>query len=209
MPDKKQPLVRFNIQNVKYAMLNNGVYGTPINYGTSRSIALEPNQSVKDIYGDGKRICSIIADKGKTGTLTTNNVSDDFEIAVGRKIKTKNGIADISQTKNPIFALYFEVSGINDDGTMPLAKTWLYGVTSPTRPSETFNQSEDDINESTFDTVLTIAGTNLKTANGEIYKDDKGNEIMVWQQTVMPNDEGYDTYGDAVVLPTMPANNEE
>ena len=201
---KAKTLVRFNIQNVKYAMLNGDHFDTPVNYGTSRTIALEPSQSTKDIYGDGKRICSIISDKGKTGTLTTNNVSDDFEIAVGRKIKTKNGIAEISQTKNPIFALYFETCGIDEDGGMPLAKTWLYGVTAPTRPSETFNQSEDDINESTFDTALKIAGTNLKTAEGENYKDEKGNEIMVWQQTVVEGDEGFDTYGDEVVLPTMP-----
>lgn len=199
----KPVLVRFNIQNVKYAMKKDNAYDTPVSYGTSRTISLEPVQSTKDIYGDGRRICAIIADKGKTGTLTTNNVSDDFEIAVGRKIKTKNGIAEISQTKNPVFALYFETCGIDEDGAMPLAKTWVYGVTAPTRPTETFNQSEDDINESTFDTALKIGGVNLKTAAGEIYKDDKGNEIMVWQQTVVAGDEGFDTYGDAVVLPTM------
>lgn len=199
----KPVLVRFNIQNVKYAMKKSDTYDTPVNYGTSRTISLEPVQSAKDIYGDGRRICAIITDKGKTGTLTTNNVSDDFEIAVGRKIKTKNGIAEISQTKNPVFALYFETCGIDEDGAMPLAKTWVYGVTAPTRPTETFNQSEDDINESTFDTGLKIGGINLKTADGEIYKDDKGNEIMVWQQTVVADDEGFDTYGDAVVLPTM------
>ena len=200
----KPVLVRFNIQNVKYAMKNGNGYDTPVSYGTSRTISLQPVQSSKDIYGDGRRICAIIADKGKTGTLTTNNVNDDFEIAIGRKIKTQNGIAEISQTKNPVFALYFETRGIDEDGTMPLAKTWVYGVTAPTRPTETFNQSEDDVNESTFDTALKIDGVNLKTALGEDYKDDKGNEIMVWQQTVVPSDEGFDTYGDAVVLPTMP-----
>lgn len=204
MPTNKPVLVRFNIQNVKYAMKTSNGYGTPVSYGTSRTMSLEPVQSTKDIYGDGRRICAIIADKGKTGTLTTNNVSDDFEIAVGRKIATQNGIAEISQTKNPVFALYFETRGIDEDGAMPLAKTWVYGVTAPTRPTETFNQSEDDINESTFDTALKIDGVNLKTADGEIYKDDKGNEIMVWQQTVVPGDTGFDTYGDAVVLPTMP-----
>lgn len=205
MPNNKPVLVRFNIQNVKYAMKTSSGYGTPVSYGTSRTMSLEPVQSTKDIYGDGRRICAIIADKGKTGTLTTNNVSDDFEIAVGRKIVTQNGIAEISQTKNPIFALYFETRGIDEDGAMPLAKTWVYGVTAPNRPTETFNQSEDDINESTFDTALKIDGVNLKTADGEIYKDDKGNEIMVWQQTVVPDDTGFDTYGDAVILPTLPA----
>ena len=200
----KPALVRFNIQNVKYALKKGDTYETPVNYGTSRTLALEPVQSSKDIYGDGRRICAITSDKGKTGTLTVNNISNDLEIAVGRMIKTKNGLAQISQTKNPIFAVYFETSGVDEDGAMPLAKTWLYGVTFPTRPTETFNQSEDDINESTFDIALKIDGVNLKTAEGEIFKDEKGNEIMVWQQTVTAEDEGFDTYGDAVVLPTMP-----
>ncbi len=199
----KPALVRFNIQNVKYAEKEGESFKTPVNYGTSRTLALEPVQSTKDIYGDGRRICAIIADKGKTGTLTVNNVNNDLEIAVGRMIKTKNGLAQISQTKNPVFALYFEVCGIDEDGGQPLSKTWLYGVTFPTRPTETFNQSEDDINESTFDLALKIDGVNLKTANGEIYKDSKGNEIMVWQQTVVAGDEGFDNYGDAVVLPVM------
>ncbi len=205
MSNQNKTLVRFNIQNVKYAMCNNGVYETPKSYGTSKKIALEPNSSKKDIFGDGKRICSLVSDKGKTGTLTTNNVSDEFEIAVGRKIKTQNGIAEIQQTKNPTFALYFETCGITEDGSKIVAKSWIYAATSSTRPSESFDQDEDDITESSFDTALEIGGVNLKTADGENYKDIKGNEILVWEQTVVPGDAGYETYGDEVVLPVMPA----
>ena len=85
---------------------------------------------------------------------------------------------------------------------MPIAKTMLYGVTS-TRPAESFDQNTDDINESSFDTALEISGTPLLAANGANYKDDKGNEVVVWQMTVTPDDEGYDTFGSEVVLPKM------
>ena len=91
---------------------------------------------------------------------------------------------------------------------MPIAKTWLYGVTS-SRPDESFDQSTDDINESTFDTALEIIGVNLKNADQSVYKDEKGNEVIVLQMTVTPEDDVYDTYGDAVVLPVMAEQEEK
>ena len=98
MADTKKTLVRFNVQNIKYALLKaDGLYDSPVPYGTAIKMALEANSAVKVIYGDGRRICSIVNDKGKTGTMTTNNVSDEYEIAMGRKIKTANGTAEIKQ----------------------------------------------------------------------------------------------------------------
>lgn len=71
------------------------------------------------------------------------------------------------------------------------------------RPSESFDQNTDDINESSFDTPLEMEGISLKNATGEVVKDEKGNVITVWQMTVTPEDEGYETFGDAVVLPEI------
>ncbi len=205
MPDsktRKKTLVRFNVQSVKWAMLVDGKYGTPKSYGTATKIALEPDSSVKKIFGDGKRIASIINDKGKTSTLSTNNINDDFEVDMGRKMLLKKGIASIKQQKLPVFALYFETCGLDENNDMPLAKTWVYGVTSSTAPSESFDQNTDDINESTFDTALEIAGTELKDASGAVVKDPKtGRDVMVWQLTATPDDEDFDTFGDAVVMP--------
>lgn len=205
MPDsktRKKTLVRFNVQGVKWAMLVDGKYGTPKSYGTATKIALEPDSSVKKIFGDGKRIASIINDKGKTSTLSTNNINDDFEVDMGRKMLLKKGIASIKQQKIPVFALYFETCGLDENNDMPLAKTWVYGVTSSTAPSESFDQNTDDINESTFDTALEIAGTELKDASGAVVKDSKtGRDVMVWQLTATPDDEDFDTFGDAVVMP--------
>ena len=210
MPDskkRKKTLVRFNVQGVKWAMLVGGKYGTPKPYGTATKIALEPDSSVKKIFGDGKRIASIVNDKGKTGTLSTNNVNDDFEVDMGRKMLLKKGIASIKQQKLPVFAVYFETSGLDEDNSMPLAKTWVYGVTSPTAPSESFDQNTDDINESTFDTALEIAGVELKDAAGAVYKDPKtGRDVMVWQMTATPDDPDFETFGDEVVLPVMDDN---
>lgn len=202
--NENKTLVRFNIQNIKYATMDaQGKYNTPVSYGTAIKMALEANSSIKDIFGDGRRICSIVNDKGKTGTMTTNNISDDYEVAMGRKIVTAVGLADIQQRKNIVHAIYFETSGLKDDGSMPLSKTWLFGVTS-SRPSESYNQNTDDVNESSFDTPLVISGTNLLKADDTKFVDDKGNEVLVWQLTVTPDDENFATFGNAVVLPKMP-----
>lgn len=200
---ENKTLVRFNVQNIKYAIPTTNGFSTPVAYGSAIKMALQADSSVKKIFGDGRRICSIVNDKGKTGTMTTNNVSDSYETAMGRKIATAKGLAEIKQQKNIVHCIYFETCGVAEDGSMPIAKTWLYGVTSAQRPAESFDQSTDDINESSFDTALEMSGTALKTAGGTVYKDDKDNEVTVWQMTVTPDDDGYEGFGDEVVLPAM------
>lgn len=205
MPNERKTLVRFNVQNIKYAVLNGGTYAAPDAYGSAIKMALEANSTVKKIFGDGRRICAIVNDKGKTGTMTTNNVSDEYEIAMGRKVRTSNGIADIKQQRNVVHAIYFETCGVDSEGGMPIAKTWVYGVTS-SRPSESFDQSTDDINTSTFDTKLEIDGVEMLASDGTVYKDAvTGQTVIVWQMTVTPEDAEYATFGDAVVLPRMGA----
>ena len=77
---------------------------------------------------------------------------------------------------------------------------------SLSRPSESFDQTTDDINESSFDTPLEIDGVTLKNADGTVYKDETtGRDVIVWQMTVTPDDAEYATFGDSVVLPAMPA----
>lgn len=205
MPDAKKTLVRFNVQNIKYAVFNNGTYGAPVSYGTAIKMALESNSAVKHIFGDGRRICAIVNDKGKTGTMTTNNVSDEYEIAMRRKVRTSNGLAEVKQQSVVTHAIYFETCGMDSEGGMPIAKTWLYGVTS-SRPSESFDQNTDDVNESSFETPLEISGTNMLANDGAVYKDPvTGCDVVVWQMTVTPDDAEYATFGDSVVLPAMPA----
>nr|DAK09838.1 MAG TPA: hypothetical protein [Caudoviricetes sp.] len=201
MPDNKsKTIVKFNIQNVKFATKNGDNWATPVSMGASMKISLEANSSQKNIFGDGKIIASIVNDKGKTGTLTQNNICVDYEIAMGRKMKLSNGIADVKTIKSVEHCIYFETQGVTEDSKYPIAKTWLYGVTS-TRPAESYDQNTDDINESTFDLPITIKGILLKNVQEQNYVDSDGNEYLVYQLTVEPGDEGYETFGDAVVIP--------
>ena len=205
----EKTLVRFNVQNLKYATFDGSKYGTPVAYGigAARKMALETDTANKKIFGDGRVIYVLMNEKCKNGTMSTNNVDNDYEIAMGRKMKVSNGLADVAPQVSVMHAIYFETCGAAGDGSKPIAKTWLYGVTS-TRPAESFDQNTEDINESSFDTPLVINGTEILASDGKtVYKDPKtGNAIIAWQMTVVPGDAGYDTFENAVVLPTMAAS---
>lgn len=204
--NNKKSLVKFNVQNAKYALAEAPT--APVPFGSARKIALEANSATKPIYGDGRVILTMVNDKGKTGTLTLNVVPDAYEVAMGRKMQTANGLADIKQTVNKRHHIYFEVceivKGDNDtDEIHSVAKTWLYGVAT-TRPSESYEQTEDDTKESAFDLPLDIAGTPVLNADGTPYKVN-GVEIYAWQMTVTPGDPGYDTFGNEVRFPELAA----
>ena len=201
--NKSVNLVRFNIQNAKYAI------GTKVeSFGTSIKMALETDSSAKPIYGDGKIVCMLVNERGKNAVLTLNNICDAYEIAMGRKMKTSEGLADIKQIKVVEHNIYFEICNITktSDGNTKttVAKTWLFGCVSTQRPSESYDQTTTDINESTFEISFVVNGTNLLNAEGTAnYVDADGNELIALQVTKVPGDEGYDTFGNSVPKPKV------
>ncbi|MDR1093447.1 MAG: hypothetical protein LBL66_04790 [Clostridiales bacterium] len=209
MPTANKKLVKFNVQNPQYALAApGGAWGTPKPLGDARKMALESDTNTKKIYGNGRVVCVIVNDKGKTATLTVNTVPDGYEIDMGRKLRTANGLADIKQTVSRVHCVYFETCEISkDDGDADVkttvAKTWLYNAVSK-RPSESYEQTEDDTSESTFDVAFEVSGLPVLNADGTAYKQN-GVEVYAWQTTVTPEDDGYDTFGDAVRLPILPA----
>ena len=114
----------------------------------------------------------------------------------------ENGLADIKPTKNTPHVIYFEICEMDGDNEISVAKCMLFGVTS-TRPSENYDQNNGEINESSFDVPLKIKGIKALAADGKVYVDAKGNNAIVWQLMKTPDMEGYDTFGDAVVVPKM------
>lgn len=198
-------LVAFNIKNAKYAIPSGTAYGTPVSIGYSDSMSLEANYSEKLIYGDGRVVYTIPNDKGKTGSLGLLAIDDDYEIAMKRRMRTANGTAEIKQLSSVEHALYFEFEYLDkEDGAMKTAKSILYGVTSG-RPSQSYRQTTDDINTDPVSHSLTIKGIPLLNASGDgEYKDQNGNTVYVWQETSIPGDSGYETFGNTITQPKAP-----
>lgn len=194
-------LVRFNIKNAAYALKKADGYEAPVSIGYSDSIALEADYAEKVIYGDGRKIATIPNDKGKTGTLGLLAIDEAYEIAMKRRMKTSNGTAEIKQLASVEHALYFEFDYLDENQTQKTGKTILYGVTSG-RPSETLNQTTDDINNNVVSHSLTIKGTPLKAATGSgNYVDANGNTVYIWQETSVPGDAGYESFGKTITDP--------
>ena len=115
MPDsktRKKTLVRFNVQGVKWAMLVDGKYGTPKSYGTATKIALEPDSSVKKIFGDGKaHACRRYIDVNyyynydkddAQYNVVVKRVKDVIKAFVADKhFRLKNAESDIADIDNP------------------------------------------------------------------------------------------------------------
>ena len=60
MSEKNVNLVRFNIQNAKYAIGN-----VIADFGTAIKMSLETDSSSKQIYGDGRIIATLVNERGK------------------------------------------------------------------------------------------------------------------------------------------------
>ena len=198
----EKTLVRFNIKNAAYAVKSSdGSYEAPVPFGYSDSISLEADYSEKVIYGDGRKVATIPNDKGKTGTLALLSLDEAYEIAMKRRMKTENGTAEIKQLASVEHAIYFETDFMDENQVQKTAKTIIYGVTSG-RPSETFNQTTDDINNNNISYPLNIKGVPLMASTGNTqYTDSSGNTIQIWQETSIPGDSNYANFGKTITAP--------
>lgn len=198
--------VEFNIKNVKFAVKqSNGTYGAVQDLAYAEAINLESTYSSEPVYGDGEILCEITSDKGLTGSLTLIQNSDDYEIAMNRKMLVDGGaVADITQRDSVEHAIYFEVHQLLD-GITKTKKVWLLNVTSG-KPSETFTQSKDNVTLNNLEIPLTILGEKMMANDGlSVYVDANGNEKRVTKLSVKPGDASYATFGATVPTPKMPA----
>lgn len=200
----KSKRIKFNVKNVKYALLTDGEYGAPIDLAYANSLTLEADYNEQKIYGDGQVIAILSDDKGKTGTLSVVDINDDYEVACGRKMILENGIADIQQHSSVVHAIYYEVEAL--DGGVPITiKNWLFGCVTG-KANESYQQTADDPTVNTYDYPLSVMGTEIKAATGETdYVDKNGNTIKATQLTSYPDDLGFEEFGTTVPTPKAKA----
>lgn len=201
----KTKMFKFNVKNVKYAVPGtNGTYGAPKDLAYANSISLEADYDETKLFGDGQILAILGDDKGKTGTLSVTNIEKDYEIDMKRALEIEGGLADIQQRSSVEHAIYFEVDAI-EDGVGKTIKRWMFGVTTG-KASETYDQTTDNPTINTYEYPLTVLGVNLKDALGEEdHTDEYGNTIKVFYMTSFPEDEGFETFGNAVPTPKVKA----
>lgn len=197
----KRTLIRYNIKNLKYAMKGElGTYEEPKLLAFANSLSLEADFDELKIFGDGRAIAILPDDKGFTGILSVTDIAEDYEIDCGRAKRIQGGIADIQQRASKEHAIYYELDA-QEDGKNFVIKTWLFGCYSG-RPSETYQQSQEDHTVNFYDYPLTVVGTTLKNDDGtKEYVDENGNTYRITRVSAYPGDTDYDTFGDNVPEP--------
>ncbi|MDD4275926.1 MAG: hypothetical protein PHO33_03000 [Clostridia bacterium] len=198
----KTAMFKFNVKNVKYAIENDGSYGTIKDLAYANSISLEANYSESKLFGDGEVLGVLGNDKGKTGTISVVNIEDHYEIDCGRALEITNALADIQQRKSVSHAIYYEIEAY-DEGQIITIKNWLFGCITG-KASESYEQTTEDPVINNYEYTLTVLGKNLKNSAGtEDYTDAKGNTIKCFRLTSYPDTTGYSTFGATVPTPKV------
>lgn len=203
MMDKSgKTLVGFNVKNGQFALKSENTFGTPQPLGYLTRFSKEKNLTTKVIYGDGELQCTLVNDKGFTGTIGMTAQDLDYNKALGMAMDIDGGVAEVKQISIVEHSLYFETDFCGKDGVTKTKKVWVFGVETQA-PSESYEQNTDDINESNVEYSITIKGTLLKDSTGESdYKDQKtGQLVKCWTYSKVPGDAGYETFENSVPVP--------
>lgn len=199
-------VLKFNVKNVKYALPDvAGSYASAEikSIGGTANLSLERQFSEQEIYEDGQITYVIPSDKGINGTLGLVTLEDSYEIDMGRKMEIDGGIADVEQLAAKPHALYFEVNGINTNKKSIVIKNWLFNVTSAA-PTESYEQSTENINPQNYSLALKIIGTELLVATGDApFIDTNGNTRKVTRLTSTPTDTNYADFEKTVPTPKV------
>jgi hypothetical protein len=195
-------LVTFNVKNGQYALPGGEV--KPLAWLTR--VSLEKNLTTQPFYGDGEIQRLLVNDKGFTGVLGMTARDEEFEKDLGFLMEVQGGLATVQQSAIPSISLYFETEYMGTSGPAKTKKVWLFEVEVST-PNEEYAQNEDDISVGTVEYNMTIKGTYLKAVDGQTdYTDaETGGKKKVFKLSATPEDDGYETFGDSVPIPTVKA----
>lgn len=194
-------LAQFNTKNGKFKVAGGSTVGS---LAWLTKVSLDRDLATQGIYGDGELQLNIINDKGYTGTLGVTARDIDFEKANGMQLEITGGTAEVQQQSILTNDIYFETEFVGADGVKKTKKVWLFGV-EVGAPSESLEQTTDNINITAYEYPITVKGVYLKATGGETdYIDTTtGNKTKVFKLSAVPTDTGYTNFGNTVPTPTV------
>lgn len=168
MPNKNK--VKFNICNVHYALLTNGVdgevtYGKPVAMPGAVSLSLDPNGEPSNFYADGYAYYTISNNMGYEGDLELAMVPESFRTDVLKEsLDTNKVLVENAGVETANFALLFEF-----DGDVRKIRHVLYNCSAarPTIESQT-NEEEIEVQTETLSiTASPLASGYVKAKTGD------------------------------------------
>lgn len=132
--------VKFNIQNVHYAVLDDaqGTYGTPVHIPGAVSLTTDPTGDDSIFWADGVKYYVAYNNTGYEGDFEVALLPDSFRIDVlGDVLDSKNVLVEKADAPTVKFALGFQI-----DGDKESTFFWYYNCAA-SRPSSEANTTEE------------------------------------------------------------------
>lgn len=193
MSDK---IVKHGIENVYYAEIANGVFGTPVRmYGAIKG-GYEVENSPKDIFADNVVFMTLRGKSKIEGELTLLSIPESYATyALGKELTDFGGLID-SGYRKPHALMWERVIEDAETGDQSRELTVLYNVSSGDANIED-STDEDEIIEQNLTIPLSINKSQFALS-----KDGK----MVGIMTLIRTDENatiYDSFKQKVILPSQ------
>lgn len=197
------------VENVKFAPRTNGKYASgedilKVLYAKS----LNPSSLLEatEQFADNRLLFRVPNDKGYDVEFGTTAPDPELDKAAGFAVEGANGLLSVEQLNYARGAMYYEFKERDEDGKVSMAKCWMFNVELG-KGSGNHATDESSIAFGSYTYPARVYGDDLMDNTGtKPYVDDKGMGRKVFMYTSRPGDEGYDTFGDEVPAPKMPAD---
>lgn len=104
--------IKYGLENVYYAKLENGTYATPVHIEGAVSLSLKPAGSSVTAYGDDVALVDFDSNQGYTGSIAFNLIPDQFKTDILAETVDANGVVtESSDAHASEAALMFQFLG--------------------------------------------------------------------------------------------------
>ncbi len=191
----KKPAAYHGIQGVRIALKATDGYAAPVEMEYARHLNLNKQLTVTDRYADNRKILAVPSDKGYDGEMATTAQDIDLEKSLGYLIEGDEGLMDVSVTYFPRLAIYYEVTLNYEDAPAETVKVWL--LNAEVRKGNIANQTdEENLNLGDYVYPIMVYGDSVLNAEGEEWRDTKGNKKRCFLVYAFPGDPNYEGFED-------------
>ena len=104
--------IKYGLENVYYAKLENGTYTTPVHIEGAVSLSLKPAGSSVTAYGDDVALVDFDVNQGYTGSVAFQLIPDQFKIdMLGETVDANGVVSENSDARASECALLFQFLG--------------------------------------------------------------------------------------------------
>lgn len=181
--------ITFGLRNVHYALAtfneDNWSFDTPKELIGAQEFSSELVGGTSQVYADDKILHTLVSNSGQTITLKLTELSDEFKKDIFGYIEDKNkNLIEVTNAEVKTFALGYEIQG-----DTKARRVWYFLCTA-TPVGQATKSKADSIEANSVSLTITARPIEI-------------NDKEVIRVIASKGDTNYDTFFDAVTLPTI------